>query len=455
MSDVTDPTLHAALLDAQLNHARAIHRMARIITREGDPSKMREAMVAIIGEHLDVDRVLIYDIRFPTDEAEALCEWLNPNGHAEPTKGSYPLSMFRGTAEYVHRERCAIESHIDDVHPKLLADGADQVLHNLMNIKSLLWFPFDMEPTRASLLVFNQVERMRRWSEADLAFVDAIAELVSMAHLRVRLELKERERLVDEDRRRHLESLGLLAGGVAHDFNNLLAVMFGHTDLVSRGLPENSELRIPLATLREALEAASQMCRQLLDFRSPSHVERSRFDINVLARQTLSVLEASVTERIRLHVGSEPVWLFANRIQVQQVLLNLLLNAAQALPEEGGEVAIRTGHLTEEQAIERGVTLWDRRSVGPLPFVEVRDSGVGMDEATMATMFAPFESHKSTGSGLGLATVRNVIERHDARVAVQSTVSEGTAILVVFPCPESPVCVAQLSSGAGCDPLSK
>jgi len=420
-------------LAKQLRYAQAINKIARIITHDGDAARIRRAMVQIIGETLDVDRTLIYDIRFDDEVADGLCEWLNPAAEGiEPTIATYPLSVFIGGATHVRKTRRWIESHADDRHPSLKDDGSGEVLHKTMCIQSLLWFPFDFEEARFFLLVFNQVCSKRTWSASDMAFVEDVAELVSMAHLRLRLESRRQEQQQRSEQLKRLEGLGLLAGGIAHDFNNLLTAILGNASLVDDQLPSENAARRNLQKIEEAATCAAEMCKQLLTYSGRADPALSRIDLNALAKETAALLEVSVQRALHLQLGGEPLWVMGDRSQLQQVLLNLLTNASDALRAEG-TITLRSGLLTEEQAGKKSLRSPSAWVADERPYLEVEDDGAGMDAATQARIFEPFYTTKDTGHGLGLAAVHGVLERHDAAIGVRSAVGDGTAFTIVFP----------------------
>jgi signal transduction histidine kinase len=429
-------------LARQLGFARAINRLARIITRGCDAQEIRESMAEIIGETLAVDRALIYDIRFDDQVADGLCEWLNPAAQQiEPTIASYPLSIFIGGAEHVKETHETIQSHRDEPHPALLSDGSADILHRQMQIESLLWHPFDFEDNRFLLLVFNQVRHRRTWSDNDLAFIEDAAEMVSMAHLRDRLEAIQRREEQRAAQRTRLEGLGLLAGGVAHDFNNLLTGILGHAALAQNSLhgPPNSHVR----QIQEAANTAAEMCRQLLTYAGRAQAEMAYVDLNVLAKQVVH-LDAAAATQPTLELADQHVWVLGDRSQLHRVLLNLLNNAFDATTADG-HVSVRIKRLAADEALAEGIRLPQPEQAQTYAIIEVEDSGVGMDNQTLQRIFEPFFTSKTAGHGLGLALVHGALERHGAAIDVKSSPGQGSTFTLVFPLTEVPSAPLPLS----------
>jgi signal transduction histidine kinase/ActR/RegA family two-component response regulator len=426
----------AAPLKDQLRHARAVNRMAREITGHADPEQIRQAMAEIIGETLDVDRALIYDIRFDQQLAIGLCEWLNPAAEGiTPTIDTYPRSVFSGGAEHVRKTRRWMESHVDDVQPALQKDGSAEILHNTMAIASLLWFPFDFEEERFFVLVFNQVRYRRTWTDADMEFVGSVAELVSMAHLKIRLDAQRREREQRSEQLKRLEGLGLLAGGVAHDFNNLLTAILGNAGMAARKLPAASPLHAELSNIESAASTAAEMCKQLLTYAGHSGGRETLLDLNNIALDMLQILDVSLGDKTTLSKDFSPgeLWVSGDRGQLQQVILNLLTNASDALTGGDGVITVRTGKTTREEAIAMGTRFSHTIPSGALPFLEIQDTGAGMDETTIAQIFEPFFTTKNAGHGIGLAAVHGICASHRAGISIRSKPGTGTTFTVVFP----------------------
>ena len=446
-------------LERQLSFARAINQVATVITRDGDASSIREAMVKIIGETLDCDRTLIYDIRMDKELAVGLCEWLNPAAVGiEPTLATYPSAVFQGGIDVLWETKDFLISHVDDVHACLRGDGSAELLHDTMQIKSLLWLPFDFDEHRFFGLVFNQVRERRHWTPADRDFLRAMGELVSMAQSRIRLAEEKREREQRSEQLQRLEGLGLLAGGIAHDFNNLLTVILGNAGLIEQRLPEDApgatQLKPMLTSIQSAAAGAGELCKQLLTYSGRSSATLGQLELSSTVEEMTKLLRISVGRKatVRYELSNRDLWVRGDRSQVQQLLLNLLTNASDALPDEGGTITVRTGATNAAAASADGVRFLSSAPEGDLRYIQVQDTGAGMDETIVSRIFEPFYSTKKAGHGLGLSTVHGILASHGAGMGVKSELGIGTTFTVAFPCSEfEAVDVGTMQYGTPCE----
>jgi PAS domain S-box-containing protein len=231
------------------------------------------------------------------------------------------------------------------------------------------------------------------------------------------------------------ESLAVLAGGVAHDFNNLLAAILGHASLALKQLPEGSPARRHVEKAAGAVERAADLTRQMLAYSGRGHFVVRPTDLNALVHENLPLLEVALPKIVRLEarLDPDPSLVDADVGQIQQVLMNLVINAAEAIGERGGTVTVATGGR-EVTASDQG--LW-RASGQPLApgrymSLEVRDDGPGMDADTVDRIFEPFFTTKFTGRGLGLAAVLGVVRGHRGALSVESAPGRGTVFRILF-----------------------
>jgi PAS domain S-box-containing protein len=232
------------------------------------------------------------------------------------------------------------------------------------------------------------------------------------------------QRLLEEQLHRasRLESIGRLAGGVAHDFNNLLAAMLGSLELLEGQVPE--EAAQDLATIRHSALRARDLTRQLLAFARKQPVVSRTVDLSILVREVELLLRRLVGPRIAISiVAPEPALVSADPALLEQVLVNLVVNARDAMPE-GGRLEIRVENQRSAAAAE------PRTQAAVLT---VTDSGVGMDESTQRRIFEPFFTTKSLGTGLGLASSYGIIEQHRGAIRVESAPGRGSRFIVTLP----------------------
>jgi PAS domain S-box-containing protein len=237
------------------------------------------------------------------------------------------------------------------------------------------------------------------------------------------------------------ESLGVLAGGIAHDFNNLLTGILGNASLTLSDLEPGSPARKRIADVIDASERAAQLTRQMLAYAGKGRFVIKPIDLSAHIRETLPLTRASVppTVELRLDLAEQLPAIVGDSTQIQQLIMNIVINGAEAIPEgRPGTVTITTRRQdVDEQYVRMG---HDRR-VGDLKpglyvLFEVSDTGAGMNKATMDRMFDPFFTTKFTGRGLGLAAVLGIVRANGGCVRLTSTVGQGTEFGVLFPAVE-------------------
>ncbi|MCA9689777.1 MAG: response regulator [Nannocystaceae bacterium] len=266
------------------------------------------------------------------------------------------------------------------------------------------------------------------------------AEL-EQANDELRLEVLERKRaeeaLVEsESRLRHaqkMESVGRLAGGIAHDFNNLLTVMLSYCEILMATLESSDPSREDVAEIQRAAERASKLTRQLLAFGRQQIFEVGVIDPNGVVEEMIPMLERLIGESISLDVTMDPRAgrVLADRGQLEQVLMNLVVNARDAMPD-GGVLRIATGTVDVD---DKNVTAYTELESGSYVKLEVSDNGHGMDEGTRARIFDPFFTTKPTGkgTGLGLSTAYGIIKQSEGAILVESQPNHGSTFTVLLP----------------------
>ena len=246
---------------------------------------------------------------------------------------------------------------------------------------------------------------------------------------------RDREREALEERLRQsqkLEGIGRLAGGIAHDFNNLLTAIIGYTEIVLEQVgPDDKAIANDLDEIRRASNRAVALTRQLLAFSRKQSLKIAAMDVNEIIRAMRGMLDRLISEdvEIRLQLAQTLPSILTDRIQMEQIVLNLVMNSRDAMPR-GGTVTIETTivEAPEVIAVAHG-------PVAPGRYVALRvtDTGIGMDAATRAHVFEPFFTTKGEGTGLGLATVYGVVQQLGGHIGVWSEVGRGTIFNLYFP----------------------
>jgi two-component system cell cycle sensor histidine kinase/response regulator CckA len=229
-----------------------------------------------------------------------------------------------------------------------------------------------------------------------------------------------------------MEALGRLAGGVAHDFNNILTAILGHADLVRLHLPQASPALGSLDVVIRSAERAADLTRQLLAFSRRQVLEPMAIDAVALVADTFVMLKPLLGEHLELRVElGDPLPVRVDRTQLEQVLVNLALNARDAMPS-GGTLEILTGEALVEQALRAAMN--DVVPPGRYARLVVRDTGVGMDADTMGRIFEPFFTTRGAeGTGLGLATVYGIVRQSNGFLRVESAPGQGSTFEVLLP----------------------
>jgi signal transduction histidine kinase/CheY-like chemotaxis protein len=249
----------------------------------------------------------------------------------------------------------------------------------------------------------------------------------------VNMDITERKKAEERLRQaQKLESIGLLAGGIAHDFNNLLVGVIGNASLAETMLPPGHEAIGLMDRIVKTGEQAAQLTRQMLAYSGKGRFFIERLNISDLISEICPLIQPSIAKKIELRLeldrGLPPIE--ADKGQIQQVIMNLILNAAEAIGSDAGVVTV-TACLRE--VADRHAT---ELPTGTYVCLEVCDTGCGMDEATKARIFDPFFSTKFIGRGLGLAAVGGIIRGHQAAITVTSAPSKGSCFTVLFPTAE-------------------
>jgi CheY-like chemotaxis protein len=237
-----------------------------------------------------------------------------------------------------------------------------------------------------------------------------------------------------------LESLGVLAGGIAHDFNNLLVGILGNASLAGEMVPAGGPVAKLLDDVVMAGQRAAHLTRQMLAYAGKGRFIIERVDLSSLVADMTRLVDTSIPKNVELHLelDRELPAVEADAGQMQQVVMNLVLNAAESIGAQAGAVTVRTGarHL-DRRYIRKELEDAEIES-GAYVFLEVQDTGCGMDETTKSRIFDPFFTTKFTGRGLGLAAVTGIVRGHKGAIRVKSTPGQGSTFIVFFPAANAP-----------------
>jgi PAS domain S-box-containing protein len=232
-----------------------------------------------------------------------------------------------------------------------------------------------------------------------------------------------------------LESLGVLAGGIAHDFNNLLVAILGNADLALLDLPPEAPARAAITQIETAARRAADLTHQMLAYAGKGRFVVQRLNINAIVEEMTHLLQASIPKNValRYYLPADLPAVEADATQLRQIVMNLVVNAAEAIGTKAGIISITTGVQRADQAYLAEVFMAPNLPEGQYVLIEVADTGAGMDEATRAKIFDPFFTTKFTGRGLGLAAVLGIVRGHGGALKVYSEPGRGSTFKILLP----------------------
>ena len=261
-----------------------------------------------------------------------------------------------------------------------------------------------------------------------------LASVVDISE-RKRAETEQHKMQEQMQHTQRLESLGVLAGGIAHDFNNILVAILGHADLGLLDLPKESPVRQRLDNIKAASVRASGLTKQMLAYAGKGKFTIGMVSLNTLIQEMSVLLEVSIPKKtvMRLDLSDPLPSIEGDAAQLQQVIMNLITNASEAIGNKSGMIAVNTGVVRVDNQYLKDFYAFDHVSPGYYIYLEVADTGCGMSKETQARLFDPFFTTKLTGRGLGMAAVLGIIRSHRGTIKVYSEEGRGTKIKVIFP----------------------
>jgi len=298
-------------------------------------------------------------------------------------------------------------------------------------IGALLDAPLRLGGRLAGVLCNEHHGGSRYWRPDEVHFAEELADQASQA-------LAVQDRRAFEARMQQsqkLESLGILAGGLAHDFNNLLTAIMGNVDLALMDIPEENSSTTSLKEIKSLSTRAAELCRSMLAYAGKGKFLIRPILLNEEIREIGCILASSIPRNIRLvykfEEGLPPIE--ADKGQIQQVIMNLMLNASEAVGGDEGSVTVRTYAVEGETGFSPEDYVTDSPDAGVYVALEVSDTGVGMEREVLEKIFNPFFSTKFVGRGMGLSGVLGIVRGHKGCIRVHSTPGRGSIFTVLIP----------------------
>jgi len=322
-----------------------------------------------------------------------------------------PLEAFANTSEWQELLSLTEHSHMD---------GADYAWEKQITRKDGTRFPVHLQ---VKLIPYLQFGRRCRFG--------VIEDLTE----RKQAELERHQLEVHLQETQRLESLGVLAGGIAHDFNNLLTVILGNLSLIKQDLPARSQHHQSLEQSEQASRQAAELCRQMLAYAGRGKLENKPFDLSELVENSRALLSSAASKHhhLHFHLSSGLPFMAGDPSQIRQVVMNLVQNAAEAIPDPPGTIHVLTGVGPLDDSTLKQCLFAGQHQTGQYLWLEVRDTGQGIDEVTRKRIFEPFFTTKFTGRGLGLAAVAGIVRTHRGMIQCHSVPLNGTFFRIYFP----------------------
>jgi PAS domain S-box-containing protein len=247
-----------------------------------------------------------------------------------------------------------------------------------------------------------------------------------------------------------LESLGVLAGGIAHDFNNILTSIVGNADIALMRTPSESLITENLKKIEKGAMRATDLAKQLLAYSGKGRFVVEPLDINRLIEEMIHLLEVSISKKaiLRYNLSENLPSVEGDATQLRQIIMNIVINASDAIGDKSGVIAISTGCIDCDRNYLKGVWIEDGIPEGLYVYLEIADTGCGMDRETVSKIFDPFFTTKFTGRGLGMAAVLGIVKGHSGAIKVYSEPGKGTTFKVLLPAGERPAVIFNVDQNA-------
>jgi signal transduction histidine kinase len=330
------------------------------------------------------------------------------------------------------RQGCIDVPRVDD-----LSEGREKACLQAHQFQSWLCIPLWHAGERLGFLALDTVTHEKHWTDDDIALLRTAAEIFANAIAREHNE-REREALQARlNQSQRLEAIGTLAGGIAHEFNNILGAVLGYGEMALAVLLKESRARRYVQQIMKAGKRAQDVTEQILAFGRRHERQHHALRAQPVVAEAVDLLRASFPTALSVetHLAAENAAMMGDPTELQQVVMNLGTNAAQAMNNRGIlKIAVDTAAVAEARMLSHG-----NLPPGRYLRLGVRDTGSGMDQATLERIFEPFFTTKPTGqgTGLGLSTVHGIVAAHKGAVDVKSQLGEGTTFEIYFPQIES------------------
>jgi signal transduction histidine kinase/ActR/RegA family two-component response regulator len=416
-------------LERQVLYESLLHKVSSILLQDYDtPAAHLDDVLARVGRGWSLDRVRLLRRRPGEREVATTNEWCSDGVR---TCGESSRCLSPDTFPELTDAMAGGETVQVDNVSALSGPEADALRSE--GISSVLLIPTKIQGAVVGWTSFERCTAGRPWSNEDTQLLEVISGLISGALSRQR-EIEERTQLEAEyHHSKKMEAVGQLAGGVAHDFNNLLTTIQGYAQLLSSRLPEEYRSLPGLKEIVMASERAAALTRQLLTFSRRDTATTGPVDLNATVAETMKLVGRMLGEKVRveLDLASSMDTIVGDVQQINQLIMNLSINARDAMPD-GGTITISTRQMPTVGALSRRFAI---PGIEQCQMLRIQDNGSGMDEETRERIFEPFFTTKESGrgTGLGLSIAFSVARRHGGFIDVESELGKGTAFSIYLP----------------------
>lgn len=393
--------------------------------RQGETMEGIARALARIGQSLQAHRCYFMEINPPGDTVcRCLAEWC--------AEGAFPLQ-----SHYQAVPVGAVEL-LAGPDGSLLAlaqarDGNFPALANARGAESVIWLQLGEPDAPGGFLCLDWIGTRVEWQPEDTAFLKMVGDALLSALSRHRIE-EEKAKLRDQlNQSMKMEAVGKLSGGIAHDFNNMLLPIIGYSDMILARLGPDDPSVMELKEIKSAAEKAAALTRQLLAFSRKQVIKKVVFDLSEAVGNMTRMLRRIIGENFELDIdlAPDPLPVKADMGQLEQVAMNLVVNARDAMPG-GGKIVVRTT-LVDASAQEVPLIV-GKATTGHFVCFSVEDRGVGIPEDIRARIFEPFFTTKGMeGTGLGLSVIYGIIQDHQGGIEVDSIEKKGTTFRIYLP----------------------
>ena len=418
---------------------------------EGNFDVATRAITEIVSGVLDVERIGIWLMDAAGTELAPVDLYRRAtNTHSQGS--AVPMIKYPRYFEAI-QEDTAIDASDAVNDPRTREFGG--IYYEPMGITSILDACIRVRGQMVGVVSHEHSGPPRQWRADEIAFAIQVGEQITQAIL-------NRERREDEEAQRRLElqiqqaqkleSLGILAGGIAHDFNNLLTAILGNADLAKTEVLPGTAVHANLDDIEVASRRAADLCRQMLAYSGKGSFVIDAVDMPTLVREMAHMLDVSISKKVQLNMqfADDVPAVEADVTQIRQVVMNLITNASEAIGDAPGVIVLRLGALEADRSyLEQ--TVLTKVPAGRYAFLEVTDTGCGMDESVRARLFDPFFTTKFTGRGLGMAAVLGIVRGHQGAITVESTPGKGSTFRVLLPAASGPTATTT-DTGDGREP---